>query len=283
MTWIRKNKWWLAGGLAVIVLLAAAFFAGGSLSGEKPAADDAPDQSAQTDGTADDAAETQVQADIPAAKEDGGKQGNASPEENDAAENSAESSADQKPAQTGSSGETGNGEKAPESSDPQQGSAQEKPDVQPEPDPEPQPDPVPEPEPEPRTCTISVSCATLLNNLDKISSGAQSLVPGDGWVLAPVEVELQDGETIFDVLQRVLREKGIHMEYSNSPIYSSAYIEGIANIYEFDAGELSGWMYSVNGVYPQYGCSRTAVEDGDVICWRYTCDLGADIGGSNFS
>jgi hypothetical protein len=38
-------------------------------------------------------------------------------------------------------------------------------------------------------------------------------------------------------------------------------------------------MYKVNGWFPNYGCSRYGLKDGDVICWVYTCDLGKDIGG----
>ena len=65
----------------------------------------------------------------------------------------------------------------------------------------------------------------------------------------------------------------------NTPIYNSAYIEGIANLYEFDCGELSGWMYKVNGWFPNYGCSRYRLTEGDVVEWVYTCDLGNDVGG----
>ena len=68
------------------------------------------------------------------------------------------------------------------------------------------------------------------------------------------------------------------MEFSNTPIYNSAYIEGIGNLYERDVGDLSGWMYSVNGWFPNYGCGRYALKDGDVVEWVYTCDLGADVG-----
>lgn len=84
---------------------------------------------------------------------------------------------------------------------------------------------------------------------------------------------------MFNVLQRVCKQNGIHMEYEDTPIYNSAYIEGIGNLYEFDCGELSGWMYQVNGWYPNYGCSRYTVQNGDTIAWNYTCDLGVDIGG----
>ena len=107
----------------------------------------------------------------------------------------------------------------------------------------------------------------------------QSLVPAGGWILQPVEAAFTEGESVFDVLQRVCRENKIHMEFTDTPLYQSAYIEGIAQLYEFDCGELSGWMYSVNGTYPNYGCSKYTLQDGDVVCWVYTCDLGEDVGG----
>ena len=53
-------------------------------------------------------------------------------------------------------------------------------------------------------------------------------------------------------------------------------------MYEFDCGQYSGWMYRVNGWYPNYGCSSYDVEDGDNIEWKYTCDLGVDIGGGEY-
>ena len=105
------------------------------------------------------------------------------------------------------------------------------------------------------------------------------LIPADGWILQPTTVTFYAGESVFDVLLRLCREQKIHMEYMDTPMYNSAYIEGIANLYEFDVGALSGWMYSVNDWYPNYGCSRYALQDGDTVCWVYTCDLGADVGG----
>ena len=68
------------------------------------------------------------------------------------------------------------------------------------------------------------------------------------------------------------------MEFRDDPLYSGAYIEGINYLYEFDGGTLSGWMYKVNGQFPNYGCSQYFVEDGDEIVWMYTCDLGRDVG-----
>lgn len=131
------------------------------------------------------------------------------------------------------------------------------------------------------TCTLSISCATILDNLELCDPDKVELVPGDGWILEPTTVTFYEGESVFNVLMRTCKQQKIHMEYEDTPIYNSAYIEGIHNLYEFDAGELSGWMYKVNGWFPNYGCSRYQLQDGDAICWLYTCDLGADIGGGN--
>lgn len=127
------------------------------------------------------------------------------------------------------------------------------------------------------TCTFSISCATILNNMDKLDKDKKELVPSDGWILEPVTLEFTQGETVFDVLKRVCIGKKIHMESSWTPLYNSAYIEGINNLYQFDCGKLSGWMYCVNGVFNQYGCSKAVIKNGDVIRWVYTCDLGKDV------
>ena len=151
-------------------------------------------------------------------------------------------------------------------------------------------DPVPEGKPQPvepqnsqvtdtaYTCTLSISCATILDNMDLVEDQKKPLVPADGWLLPETTVTFYDGESVFDVLLRVCKENKLHMEYMDTPMYNSAYIEGIGNLYEFDVGPLSGWMYNVNDWFPNYGCSRYALQDGDVICWVYTCDLGADVG-----
>ena len=154
-----------------------------------------------------------------------------------------------------------------------------------------QTDPVPEGKPIPvepedveigdaeYTCTLSISCATILDNMDLCKKEKRELVPEDSWILKPMTVTFYEGESVFNILQRTCKQQKIHMEFENTPIYNSAYIEGINNLYEFDVGNTSGWMYKVNGWFPNYGCSRYQLKDGDVIEWVYTCDLGKDVGG----
>lgn len=131
------------------------------------------------------------------------------------------------------------------------------------------------------TCTFSIECSSILNNLADLELDKLDVLPKNGVIFAAQTVTFYEGESVFDLLQRICRENNIHMESSWTPMYNSAYIEGIHNLYEFDCGSGSGWMYQVNGWYPNYGCSRYQLSSGDTVEWRYTCDLGADIGGAN--
>ena len=134
-----------------------------------------------------------------------------------------------------------------------------------------------------KTCTIKIVCDTILDNMGDLASGKETYVPSNGKILSTTKVSFDDGDTVFDVLKDVCSMAGIQLEYSWTPMYDSYYIEGINNLYEFDCGSQSGWMYKVNGWFPNYGCSSYKLKDGDTIVWCYTCKgLGADVGGSNF-
>ena len=127
--------------------------------------------------------------------------------------------------------------------------------------------------------TITISCATIFDNLEAFDKAKIEILPKDGLIVPTAKVEITEGETVFDVLLKVTKGNKIHMEYVSTPLYKSNYIEGIGNIYEIDAGPLSGWMYKVNNQFPNYGCGMYVLKDGDNIEWVYTCDLGRDVGG----
>ena len=125
--------------------------------------------------------------------------------------------------------------------------------------------------------TLSVTCAVLVGNT-ALDPEKAALVPDDGVIFPAASVEFYPGESVFNLLSREMRKNGIHMEFKSSAAYRTSYIEGIGNLYEFDAGELSGWMYCVNGTFPNKGCSSYLLSDGDTVEWVYTCDLGHDVG-----
>jgi hypothetical protein len=127
-------------------------------------------------------------------------------------------------------------------------------------------------------CSIEIRCDTILENMDKLPESKKELIPEDGLILYVEKAEFTEGESVFDVLKRELQSRKLHFEYVESKVYESAYIEGINNLYEFDCGELSGWVYSVNGEFASYGSALYTLQDMDAVKVLYTCDLGADVG-----
>ncbi|MBE6914736.1 MAG: DUF4430 domain-containing protein [Ruminococcaceae bacterium] len=141
--------------------------------------------------------------------------------------------------------------------------------------------PLPEPVPvlpQRHVCTIEIRCDTVVDTTKLENQAVAPFVPSSGVILGTTEVEFTPGESVFDILLRATRDRNIHMEFRDDNLYSGKYIEGINYLYETDGGPLSGWMYKVNGLFPNYGCAAYLVNDGDAIVWMYTCDLGMDVG-----
>ena len=141
-------------------------------------------------------------------------------------------------------------------------------------------------------CTVRIKCNTIYDNLSKLKSGKKDFLPSNGVILNNVKVELNGGESAFDVIKKACEENvctdnckyckanGVQIEYTYTPAFNNYYIEGIHQIYEKDCGTQSGWMYSVNGVFPDVGTSSYSVSPGDVIVFSFTCNMGEDIGNS---
>ena len=127
-------------------------------------------------------------------------------------------------------------------------------------------------------CTLSVRCDTINQNIDLLDEGKRGLVPSDGIIYENQNAEFNEGESVFDVLLREMKNNKIHFEYVNTPMYNSVYLEGINNIYEFDCGSGSGWLYKVNGEFPSCGCSQYILKNNDIIEIVYTCNMGNDVG-----
>ncbi len=131
-----------------------------------------------------------------------------------------------------------------------------------------------------KTVTITIRCDTAVNNGMHLESKWAGIVPASGCILPVTTVEIEDGQTVFDVLAYVCSKYKIHMSYRGGTS-SGCYVDGINNLYEFDGGRWSGWMYCVNKWYPNYGCGVYYVKAGDEIEWNYTCDLGLDLEGGD--
>lgn len=130
----------------------------------------------------------------------------------------------------------------------------------------------PVPESEKITCTIEISCSSLLENKSSVDESILKYVPQDGYILPKTSLSVEEGSSVYDVLAQVCKAKDIALDAQYTPMYKSYYLRGIGHIYEKQAGDRSGWIYEVNGVSINKGASSCKVAEGDVICWQYTCD-----------
>jgi len=128
------------------------------------------------------------------------------------------------------------------------------------------------------TVVLSVSANVLLYNMHLLHRDLHELVPPEGIIFPATQVTVYEGESVFEVLQREMRTHGIHMSSRFTPMFNSAYVEAINNLYEFDAGSMSGWMYGVNGWFPNFSSSLYILNPGDIVEWVYTLELGRDLG-----
>lgn len=119
------------------------------------------------------------------------------------------------------------------------------------------------------TVSITIRCDTIAGE-----AGA----PADPVILPVTEVQIEKGETAFAVLEQITKENRIPMDFTGSG--SSAYVKGIAGLYEFDYGSLSGWIYLINGEEMSIGCGAAEVSPGDRIEFLYTKMLGDDLRGT---
>lgn len=140
--------------------------------------------------------------------------------------------------------------------------------VKPEPAKKPSSKPVatPVPKPAPKSTSKPVNKQTVTVS---IRGDSQT-----GTILSPTKVPLQNGDTALEVTLRIAKQKGIPVSIRGS--HSTAYVEGISNLYEFDHGPLSGWTIKVNNKYVSRSAGAVAVKAGDVIQWIYTNDYTKD-------
>lgn len=117
---------------------------------------------------------------------------------------------------------------------------------------------------------ISIRCDTVAGSKNDGST------PDDGVILEHTIIPFRAEDTVFDVLTSAARTFRIHMEHSGGE-GGMAYVTGINYLYEYTHGDLSGWIYSVNGETHSIGCGSFAVKDGDEIIWQYTTELGEDL------
>lgn len=119
------------------------------------------------------------------------------------------------------------------------------------------------------TVEMSIRCDSVCGLTDA------EYIPVDGVILGETSFSIAEGDTVYSILTQAARSHGIHMETSGAAWMR--YVSGIQYLYEFAFGDLSGWIYRVNGETASVGCEQYVLKDGDKIEWAYTLEMGNDL------
>ncbi len=87
-------------------------------------------------------------------------------------------------------------------------------------------------------------------------------------------VSVKEGSTVYHILTNGL-PANMSQEGAASGYVKSITKDGVT-LAEFDKGENSGWLYTVNGTMPNVPLTSYTVANGDEILWYYTTDYTKD-------
>lgn len=114
--------------------------------------------------------------------------------------------------------------------------------------------------------TVTVFCSCK-NAVDYGIRDKKDYVPSDGIILNTT-VTLKKGSSALDAIKEACLKGNAEIDENRG------YIRGIGGLYEKDCGGASGWMYSVNGTFPNVSSDKYALSSDDRIEFHYTVKYG---------
>lgn len=117
------------------------------------------------------------------------------------------------------------------------------------------------------TCTVAVSCQTVWENTDLVEQATLDLLPEDGWMIRETELTVPEGTTVLETLQWAAQEADLAVVTSGAP----AFVERVGDLANGDAGDVSGWTYTVNGEAIMESAAVQTVSEGDQVIWSFVC------------
>lgn len=128
---------------------------------------------------------------------------------------------------------------------------------------------------------ITVTFSLLGDSVHGNSGDKHTLADGnlEKWIDG-VTVTVGNNATVLDVITKALGSKYSIENKTGNYIQSITPKDGTA-LGEFTNGNLSGWMYTLNGVHPNLGVAQQYLNEGDVIVFHYTDDYAKEYEADN--
>ena len=111
--------------------------------------------------------------------------------------------------------------------------------------------------------TLSINCNVIK---DKVNNPV---------ILDNEEFLINQGETVFDIVSEAVVKNKLQMETSGAK--GSEYIVGLNNIYSQAYGDMSGWLFYVNGEMAMVSMAQYELKPNDKIEILYSTNFGEDL------
>lgn len=110
---------------------------------------------------------------------------------------------------------------------------------------------------------LYISCRKAVDYGIREHPGYDVIIPENG-VLLNTTATIESGDTVMSLLVRELKKHGISLNRNGD------YIRGIGGLNEKDCGATSGWLYSVNDVFPSNSTASYKLSAGDSVKILYS-------------
>ena len=117
------------------------------------------------------------------------------------------------------------------------------------------------------TVTVYCSCKNAVDYGIRDKKDYSDIVPVDG-IMLNTTITVKKGTSALDAIKEACIKSNIEIDEKRG------YIRGIGGLYEKDCGGASGWMYCVNGTFPNMSSDKYMLESSDRIELHYTVNLG---------
>ena len=105
------------------------------------------------------------------------------------------------------------------------------------------------------------------------------------WMSGSYEVKINS--TVWDLMQQIQNASNSKVKFLARDSQYGTYVEGVTydrtTLREFDNGNLSGWMYTLNGKHPEVGVAAQFLSDRDTVVFHYTDDYTKEEGSEKWN
>lgn len=125
------------------------------------------------------------------------------------------------------------------------------------------------------SCTFTINASVAAKN-EELNKDVAALLKDDGMLANAKSITVKKGTNAGDAFKAFCKENNIVLNSEDGEY--GLFVKGIGGLDGGACGELSYWLFKVNGEFSDVGADSVTVNEGDAFEWVFTCNGGSDVG-----